>query len=195
LKYRLFELYKLIICKQDALNRGITLIILSAAMLALSCGVAPRMAANGGAGSTDRPSAGTGQAPPTLSAVSSSDSDRVRAVKLAYNDWKGIPYMLGGSSYDGIDCSALMQIVYEDYFGLEVPRLTSDQMRTGKKVKRNNIRTGDMVFFKTGRKTLHVGIVVEGDRFLHASTSNGVMISSLSENYWSSRYIEARRVL
>ncbi len=162
----------------------------------MSCGVAPRMAATGGAtGTSVPPSASGGQAPPTLSAVTASDSDKVRAVKLAYNDWKGIPYMLGGSSYNGVDCSALMQIVYEDYFGLELPRLTSDQMKTGKKVKLNQIRTGDMVFFKTGRKTLHVGIIVEGDRFLHASTSSGVMISSLSENYWKSRYLEARRVL
>ena len=142
-----------------------------------------------------KPKTETTTSRPSLSAVSKSDSDRTKSLKLAYQDWKGIPYALGGSSYSGVDCSALMQIIFEDYFDKDIPRLTKDQLKQGKKVKRSKVSTGDMVFFKTGKRTLHVGVIIEGDRFLHASTSSGVMISSLSENYWDKRYIEARRVL
>ncbi len=142
-----------------------------------------------------KPKKETTSTPPTLSAVSKSDSDRTKSLKLAYQDWKGIPYALGGSSYSGVDCSALMQIIFEDYFDKDIPRSTKDQIKYGKKIKRGRVSIGDMVFFKTGKRTLHVGVIVEGDRFLHASTSSGVMISSLSENYWDKRFIEARRVL
>lgn len=116
-------------------------------------------------------------------------------LQLAYNDWKGIPYVLGGSGYRGIDCSAFMQVVFEDYFTTMIPRTTKKQMVTGDKVNMSNIKTGDLVFFKTGRKTYHVGVMINGDEFLHASTTNGVKISELSDSYWKDRYLTTRRIL
>lgn len=113
----------------------------------------------------------------------------------AHAEWAGTPYLLGGSSPNGIDCSAFTRVVLKDYFDTDIPRHTSEQLQAGKGVRRNFIQPGDLVFFRTARGVLHVGIVMDGDRFLHASVSSGVMISGLRESYWATRYIGARRVL
>lgn len=113
----------------------------------------------------------------------------------AYEQWKGTPYLLGGSSRSGVDCSAFIQIVMRQQFRVELPRTTSQQMNAGRRVRKSALRAGDLVFFQTGRRTLHVGIMMDNHRFLHASTSSGVMISSLQERYWTRRYLRARRVM
>lgn len=125
---------------------------------------------------------------------SASASQVVQLLNNAHDDWAGTPYILGGSSHSGIDCSAFTKVVFENYFNAEIPRHTSEQLQAGTGVRRNFIRPGDLVFFRTARGVLHVGIAMDGDRFLHASVSSGVMISSLRESYWASRYIGARRV-
>ena len=117
------------------------------------------------------------------------------SLDLAFKDWKGVPYVLGGSGYNGVDCSSFMQIVFADYFEIELPRNTREQMKEGASVKRNKIRLGDMVFFKTGRTTYHVGVMINNEQFLHASTSSGVMISGLQERYWTDAYLTTRRIL
>ena len=117
------------------------------------------------------------------------------ALHQAYNDWKGTPYVLGGSGIGGVDCSSFTQIVLQDYFGIDLPRNTREQIQVGSSVRRNYMRPGDLVFFRTGRNLLHVGIVLEGDQFLHASVSSGVMISNLSQRYWATKYLATRRIL
>lgn len=77
---------------------------------------------------------------------------------------------------------------------MELPRLTGRQMRAGYGIRRAALTTGDLVFFHTGRKVLHVGIVLNHNEFLHASTSKGVTITRLDNGYWAPRYIAARRV-
>ena len=116
-------------------------------------------------------------------------------LQLAYQDWKGTPYLLGGSGYNGIDCSAFMKVVFEDYFLIQIPRTTREQIHFGRKVKRAQIQTGDLVFFKTGRTTFHVGVMINRNEFLHASTSNGVKISELSYPFWKENFETVRRVL
>jgi len=93
-----------------------------------------------------------------------------------YASWKGVRYRLGGDTKRGIDCSAFVQ-------------------RTGKEISRSRLRPGDLVLFRAGSTGRHVGIYLGNDNFVHASTSSGVMISSLNEDYWKKRYREARRVL
>jgi cell wall-associated NlpC family hydrolase len=127
--------------------------------------------------------------------LSADEQQTQEFLQLAYNDWKGVPYVLGGSGYKGIDCSAFMQVVFEDYFTTIIPRTTKKQMVIGDKVRLSDIKTGDLVFFKTGRKTYHVGVMINEEEFLHASTTNGVKISELSDKYWNSRYLTARRIL
>lgn len=121
--------------------------------------------------------------------------ERQEFLQLAYNDWKGVPYLLGGTGYTGIDCSAFMQIVFEDYFSKLIPRTTLEQLSYGRSVKKDQIETGDMVFFKTGRRTYHVGVMVNSDEFLHASTSEGVKISALDHPFWEETFLGVRRVL
>jgi len=112
-----------------------------------------------------------------------------------YASWKGVRYRLGGSSKKGIDCSAFVQQTFRDQFGLELPRSTYEQQEMGKSVSRSKLRTGDLVLFRAGSTGRHVGIYIGNNQFVHASTSSGVVISSMSEPYWNKRYNEARRVL
>lgn len=133
---------------------------------------------------------------PAASRTLSKDEKKVKSkLDEAFKDWKGVPYLLGGNGYDGVDCSAFLQIVFADYFDIKLPRVTVDQMKVGKSVKKNNIRIGDLVFFKTGRKTMHAGVMINDQQFMHASTSSGVMISALQERYWNDTYLTTRRVL
>ena len=111
-----------------------------------------------------------------------------------HDRWQGVPYVLGGTSRNGVDCSAFVMIVMREQFGINLPRTTREQMQVGVRVRRSRLRVGDLVFFQTGRTTYHVGIMLDNKRFLHASTSRGPMISSLDERYWSQRYHRSRRV-
>lgn len=111
-----------------------------------------------------------------------------------HREWKGTRYVLGGMSKRGIDCSGLVVNIYRDHLGVKLPRTTKYQSLVGKAVKRSQLRAGDLVFFKTGANTRHVGIYIEDNKFLHASTKHGVKISRLTDYYWRDRYWQARRV-
>ena len=111
-----------------------------------------------------------------------------------YKLWQGVPYEDGGISMKGVDCSAFVQITYRDLFGLVLPRVTNKQSKQGIWTKRTDLQTGDLVFFRTGWFTKHVGIYLKKGEFIHASTTNGVSLSNLSEPYWDSRYWQARRL-
>ncbi|MBO1924146.1 NlpC/P60 family protein [Thiomicrorhabdus sp. 6S3-12] len=112
-----------------------------------------------------------------------------------YRQWESVPYRYGGVSKRGVDCSAFVQIAFNQKFGVSVPRTTRDQMRAGAKVSLSRLKVGDMVFFKTGHRTFHNGIYLGKQQFMHASSSRGVMISSIGQNYWAKRFYMARRVL
>ncbi|MDC8103815.1 MULTISPECIES: C40 family peptidase [Chryseobacterium] len=113
----------------------------------------------------------------------------------------GTPYKFGGSTSSGFDCSGFTVKVFEEN-DQKLPRRSSDQADTGKKIDISEVKPGDLLFFATagGSRVSHVGIVHDigndGEiRFIHASTSKGVMISSLNEKYWNKAYLHARRVL
>lgn len=112
-----------------------------------------------------------------------------------YVDWKGVRYRLGGETKRGIDCSAFVQRTFREQFGMELPRSTYGQADVGKKIQRTKLRPGDLVLFRAGSTGHHVGIYLGNDQFVHASSSNGVMISMLTDNYWNKRFHQARRVL
>jgi len=111
-----------------------------------------------------------------------------------HSEWRGVPYRLGGSTKKGIDCSAFVSVAYEKMLGMTLPRTVKEQQTLGHPVPRHQLRKGDLVFFKTGWSTHHVGIYVGGDNFLHVSTSQGVKISSLLNQYWAAKYWNARRI-
>ncbi len=131
--------------------------------------------------------AGTGRLP--------AGDDAIAGLMAHYRQWHGTPYRLGGSSRRGVDCSAYVQSVYRDLYRVELPRSTEDQEDVGRRVSRSRLRSGDLVFFKTGWFKRHVGVYVANGRFIHASESRGVTESSLSTPYWSRTYWKARRVL
>lgn len=112
----------------------------------------------------------------------------------------GTPYKYGGNTSDGFDCSGLVCKVFDEN-NIKIPRRSEDQANLGKEVDIKNVKPGDLVFFATtgGYKVSHVGIVHEimylGEvKFIHASTSKGVVISSLNENYWNKAFLFARRL-
>lgn len=121
---------------------------------------------------------------------------QVRKALLAQHErWAGTPYRLGGESERGIDCSALVQVVFLDTFRLELPRTTGDQINEGMPIDRGELQAGDLVFFRPPGAYNHVGIYVGDGVFLHASTSRGVRLSKLNNSYWRRHYWQARRPL
>lgn len=161
------------------------------AFFLISCGVAER----GSRPDTGRATS-ISESPELPMAANVSKVDNVsEQLWGAHQEWEGTPYILGGNGINGVDCSSFTQIVYRDYFGEDLPRNTRSQLQEGSGVRRNSIRPGDLIFFRTARGVLHVGIAMEEGDFLHASTSSGVMISNLGERYWSARYLGARRIL
>lgn len=116
------------------------------------------------------------------------------ALMSEHQRWEGTPYRLGGTGSEGIDCSALVQNIFADRFNLDLPRTTRHQVNEGAAVTRESLKPGDLVFFRPPGSR-HVGIYVGDERFLHASTSRGVMISSLNNVYWKRYYWKSRRPL
>ncbi|MBL4915406.1 NlpC/P60 family protein [Shewanella schlegeliana] len=125
--------------------------------------------------------------------VSSNASETKNQLIQMHREWKGVPYRLGGMSKKGIDCSGFVVQTYQSRFGVQLPRTTAQQKDIGKSVNKSQLRAGDLVFFKTGWSTRHVGIYLGDSQFLHASTSQGVMISSLNNSYWKQKYWLSRR--
>lgn len=112
-----------------------------------------------------------------------------------YANWQGTPYRSGGMSQRGIDCSAFTYLAYRNLFTIDLPRTVSEQAGKGKKVPRNALKPGDLVFFKTGIFQKHVGIYMEDFSFMHVSTIRGVMISRLDDDYWRNKYWKSKRLL
>lgn len=111
----------------------------------------------------------------------------------------GIRYRYGGTdATSGLDCSAFTGTIYSRALGVRLPRSSNQQFRIGDAVKRENLRIGDLVFFKTRRRhapVSHVGIYVGSNFFAHASTKYGVVISSLEHPYYHRTFVGARRLV
>ncbi len=107
----------------------------------------------------------------------------------------GTPYCASGASTECFDCSGFVSYCFAGT-GIQLPRTARDMYTSGQAIAKGAIGPGDLVFFRTnGTEVAHVGIMVDDRRFIHASTSRGVMISPLTDSYWAPRYIGARRVL
>lgn len=118
-----------------------------------------------------------------------------RALRSEVEAWKGTPHELGGTTREGIDCSAFVRHVYDDAFDVSLPRSTRQQVRSGTALSPKELRAGDLVLFKTGDKTHHVGFYLDGGQFAHVSSSRGVTVSNLHSDYWQDTFWAARRVL
>lgn len=110
-------------------------------------------------------------------------------------DWIGTPYRFGGSSRKGIDCSAFTKQLYSEVFNLDIERSSRDIFSTVSPVSKDELKEGDLVFFKIhSRRISHVGIYLGNNRFAHAS-SKGVAISSLDDAYYSRYFYRGGRLL
>lgn len=111
-----------------------------------------------------------------------------------YKNWKGVRYRMGGLSKRGIDCSGFVYRTFRSQLGINIPRSTELQSSAGQTINKNNLQAGDLVFFRTATKVRHVGIYIENNKFLHASSSKGVIISKLDNVYWKSKYWMSKRL-
>ena len=108
-------------------------------------------------------------------------------------NWMGVPYRNGGTTKQGVDCSGLTSAIYKKVYRKNLERSSEDQRKKDcKKVKKRKLEEGDLVFFHNGRKkkrATHVGIYLKEDLFIHASTSRGVSIGNLNEDYWEKHWL------
>ena len=129
---------------------------------------------------------------------SSTTIDRIVTNALKY---KGVKYKFGGTSKRGMDCSGIIYVSYLQE-NVQLPRVSRDMSKTGKKVSLKNAKKGDLIFFKTskkGRGINHVGMIISvkknNIRFIHSTTSKGVITSSLSNKYWKNAFVKVNRIL
>ncbi|MFD0798798.1 C40 family peptidase [Maribacter chungangensis] len=129
---------------------------------------------------------------------SATKADNVINTALTFS---GVRYKFGGTTRKGMDCSGLLYISFREH-DVQLPRTSIHMAEEGKKIRIKDVEKGDLLFFKTKKRAKrinHVGMVVkvEGDeiKFIHASTSRGVTISSLREGFWNSAFVKATRIL
>lgn len=114
--------------------------------------------------------------------------------------WLNTPHVEGGLSSRGIDCSGLVYVIYKSVYGKTLERNSVSMLKKNcRKIRQSQLREGDLVFFSTARKgrsnVNHVGVYLKENKFVHTSTSRGVMISSLNEDYFNKNWVCGGRVI
>jgi len=136
---------------------------------------------------------------PTTFALASTPSSTFCSSKQKLENflkqYLGIPYRKGGITKKGMDCSGFARTVYRQLFGVELPHSSRDQYHSPdlQKVTKDRLQVGDLVFFGRKKKINHVGVYLTNNKFIHASSSLGITISSLDEGYWKKRFIGSKR--
>lgn len=126
--------------------------------------------------------------------VSRGEVNRGEAVVDYAKQFIGVPYRSGGTTPAGFDCSGYVSYVFK-HFGIDLVHTAAGQYNAGPAVNKANLQPGDLVFFNTGGGISHSGIYVGNNQFIHASTSQGVIISSLEDSYWAPKYRGANRII
>lgn len=198
------------------------LLIVALLLAMTSCGVVRKKTTYG---ARNNPSVTVPASPETSTSDSSADAERLTtsedsedvkesradhrfkneaqadAIISTAMDYTGTRYKYGGTTRKGMDCSGLLYVAFGAH-DFSIPRVSIEMSKMGRKVRVQNLRKGDLVFFTTtrrGRRINHVGLVVaaNGDdiRFIHSTSSRGVIVSSLREGYWNSAFVKATRIL
>lgn len=122
------------------------------------------------------------------------DGDNAKLYETV-NSWLGVPYKYGGTTREGIDCSAFVGLVYREVYGVTLHRTANDMLSDVLLIGRTQLHEGDLLFFTNSKgKVSHVGIYLKDNLFAHSSTSNGVSVSSLESNYWTTHFYKGGRV-
>ena len=125
------------------------------------------------------------------------DMDDNHALYVESAQWLGVPYRSGGTTQRGVDCSGLTSTIYKKVYQKTLERNSDDQRKKDcRKVKKGKLREGDLVFFHNGRKkktATHVGIYLKDRKFIHASSRQGVIISTIDEDYWEKHWLSGGR--
>ncbi len=133
----------------------------------------------------------------TSTDINADNSTMKEKILMEIIKYLNTPYKYGGNSTNGIDCSAFTQTVFHNVLSLDLNRSAREQYRQGVEIdNRENLKFGDLVFFNTRRRVRpgHVGIYIGDNLFAHASSRNGVIVSSLDQDYYSSRFMGGRRI-
>lgn len=123
--------------------------------------------------------------------------DQAKGLISEANKWLGTPYRYGGTSRKGVDCSGFVLQVYSKALDIKLPRNSAKQFEYCSHVKPSELMAGDLVFFATSRKSSgvsHVGLYVGDGKMIHASSSKGVIVTDLSDNYYTRTFVGAGRV-
>ena len=110
------------------------------------------------------------------------------------DDWYGTPYRLGGTTKKGVDCSAFSQFLFASVYDLSIPRTAREQYNLTSRISRTQLNEGDLIFFNTRGGISHVGVYLQNNKFVHASTSGGVMISNIFDEYWAKKFVGVGRL-
>ncbi len=110
------------------------------------------------------------------------------------DNWYGTHYRMGGTTKKGIDCSAFSGTLLSSIYTFALPRTAREQYKICERLDKENLMTGDLVFFNTRGGVSHVGVFLANDRFVHASSSKGITISNLNDSYYSKRFISGGRI-
>lgn len=126
----------------------------------------------------------------------STPAEEVKNTKMFefIDDWYGTPYRLGGTTKKGVDCSAFSQFLFASVYGFSIPRTAREQYDLTNRISRTELKEGDLIFFNTRGGISHVGVYLQNNKFVHASTSGGVMISDIFEEYWVRRFVGVGRL-
>jgi lipoprotein Spr len=126
----------------------------------------------------------------------STQAEEVKNTKMFdfIDDWYGTPYRLGGTTKKGVDCSAFSQFLFASVYGLSIPRTAREQYNLTNRISRTELKEGDLIFFNTHGGISHVGVYLQNNKFVHASTSGGVMISDIFDEYWVRRFVGVGRL-
>lgn len=125
------------------------------------------------------------------------DKDKVNALVKELNKWIGTKYKFGGTTKKGVDCSGLVMQAYKNACNIKLPRSSREQHSYCTNINRKDLIKGDLVFFATGKnkKTVtHVGVYIGNGEIIHASSSKGVIVSRLSDKYYTNTYHSSGRI-
>jgi len=176
-------------------------------LLAVSCGVVKKKTSYGKerkitVNASEKETEGTSETEEgTDPATTTEDAAKANEIISTALTYSGVRYRYGGMTKKGMDCSGLLYVSFGTH-DIPLPRVSYQMANEGRRIPINRVTKGDLLFFKTsrrGKKINHVGLVVavEGDeiKFIHATSSRGVIVSSLREGFWNYAFVKATRVL